>query len=1030
MMTAPTPQEQKTLSNNKDKKHLEINKEQTAEQIVKYLQQYYLEEQGWADRDDWYFCLTRLNKENKGKIDFYFTIKELKEEPQKIKIWIIENIEEYNLYHSIFIYQQAKRKAEFAIKESRVVFIDIDKQGHQPISIKEINKDIREIMQKWFTNREIHYSVIQSGRGIHIKIVLSQLLSEEEYKRLSLLTEIFRDSNFKVDNIYDFARIIRLPYSINQESKKQARIVYKTEETTKKEKFIELVNELEKLREARKNTEKEFDDDTVIDIDDDKLTEVARDVYLVIKDFYKQSTRHNLMFFTLSTIYKYSRITEEQLRFITEELISLLNDDEEKQRISIVKSIVKQEEFSGREKIATVSFFFTQDEQGNIIEDRRLSQFANANKLELEEAKEIIIKLKKDIIEVLKQKGYVYNKKFLGRVRISNKGRIVDVEVFRDSVTLAFYKRTDENELKLIGRENFIKARIILKEVTIKRNELKKTSEWLYTVKIISDFTTEEFKQASLKKIAEYLYGSPLVRMKSKQQIETILQAVFEILIRYYKIKITKLSETFEMNWDEEKKRYTHNAIEFWNETYSLSDTRNYHQMVSDDDIRKFLEILSEIQDINLFYTVSGTFISSYFNNELRMKPLLWVWSKEAGIGKSTLAELLTEKAFAIKKLSVQEVKSDFRIVKALSLGHFMIALDDVSKIDKNLRDFVKAYLTGVKSVTRGRADLSSLNIDLRATLMITSNNKLMVEDEAFKDRVIQIKLEDYVFETEETVDKIYELTEGVGYRIADLLVEYFRAKNQTFTDLVKESYKILKELNLNVHSRRLQLYAQVWAGLVILYDFAEAFGVEKLKEKLKYIAEHSTEIIEQIEAIQNDVSESVLYVDDIIEKLESATFIKRTDKGELLVTSTVLRMLRETNKLFEEIRSLKELETLINYKYKNIAKLKTVRINNKPVWGLLIDLTEVRTNKTDEEELVEEVYQLLKEVKNYDSISFDKFISLLLTRISVNDEEKVAEKVKELLLTKFRKNIELLGTEMSSLLNNSEVPVFKVKRI
>jgi len=95
--------------------------------------------------------------------------------------------------------------------------------------------------------------------------------------------------------------------------------------------------------------------------------------------------------------------------------------------------------------------------------------------------------------------------------------------------------------------------------------------------------------------------------------------------------------------------------------------------------------------------------------------------------------------------------------------------------------------------------------------------------------------------------------------------------------------------------------------------------------------------------------------------------------------------------------------------------------------------IEEATTIKTvDEDDLKEAIYQLLKELKSYPSISFDKFVNMLITRNNYSDEvkEEVISMTKELLLTKFRKNIELLGTEMSSLLDKEEVPVFKVKRI
>ena len=95
--------------------------------------------------------------------------------------------------------------------------------------------------------------------------------------------------------------------------------------------------------------------------------------------------------------------------------------------------------------------------------------------------------------------------------------------------------------------------------------------------------------------------------------------------------------------------------------------------------------------------------------------------------------------------------------------------------------------------------------------------------------------------------------------------------------------------------------------------------------------------------------------------------------------------------------------------------------------------IEEATTVKTvDEDELKEAIYQLLKELKGYNAVSFDKFVNMLIVRNNYSDEvkEEVISMTKELLLTKFRRNIELLGTEMSSLLDKEEVPVFKVKRI
>ncbi|WP_258083398.1 hypothetical protein [Thermococcus thermotolerans] len=1022
------------LNNNRSNEHLKIT-EKTAEEIVEYLRRYYIEEQGWGDREDWYIVLFR--RPEGGKQSFYFTIRELKEEPEKIKNWIMKNLEKYNIYHSIFIYKEKQRKEKYALKESRVTYIDLDKGEHQTITMKELNTKIAPLLEEKLKKRGIPYTVIHSGRGIHIKILLNTPLKEGEYKRLSALAELFEGTDCKADNIYDFARIIRIPWSINQESKQQAKIIYQTDETAKKEVIIKLIEELEEKKKAKTRTEKQYEEEEVVDLEEEKLDSIAKEIYLIIKDYYAIGTRHNLLFFTLATIYKYTRITEEQLYYITEELINLLSDEEYKQRMSIVKSITKKAEEEGRDKIATVSFFFIQNDKGELLEDRRLSQFASANKIELSEAKDVIIKLKNDIIELLKKHGQTYNRKFLGRVRISNKGRIMDVEVYRDSIALAWYKKNDEGD-QLVGREYFIKARIILKEVIVKRNDMKKTSEWLYTVKIQSEYTNEEFRQAPLRRIAEYLYGSPLVRMKSKQQIETILQAVFDILIRYYRIKITKVSEVFEVEWNEEKKKYTHNATEFYNETYSVSDVRNYQEKVSEEDIEKALEVFNRIRDDKLFAVVSGALFSSFFNNELRLKPLIWVWSKEPGLGKSTLMEFISEKLFAIKKLSIQEAKSNFRIVSALSLATLPIVLDDVSsrEIDNNLRDFIKSYLTGVKSISRGRADLSTVSIDLRATLFVTSNTRFVTNDEAFKDRIIQIKLSNeeekaYVFTDEETIDLIEEITGGTGYYMLDEVLSIMNQYKMTFSEYAKMYYKKMRDVLTDIHSRRLKLYSQIWQGLILLRVIAEKHNKMELVKRIDRVLENTANLIGEIESQQDDVSEMLIYVDDMLEKLENSSFIKKTEDGELIVTSSALKILRENNTLFEEIKSLRELERVINSKYNDVARVKTVRIKGKVIKALVVNLSKAtRMRGVDEEELREEVYQLLKELKNEKSISFDRFIALLLTRISVNDEEEVAERVKELLLTKFRRHIELMGTELSSVLKNSEVPVFKVKRI
>ncbi|WP_054840353.1 hypothetical protein [Thermococcus sp. JCM 11816] len=246
------------------------------------------------------------------------------------------------------------------------------------------------------------------------------------------------------------------------------------------------------------------------------------------------------------------------------------------------------------------------------------------------------------------------------------------IEVYRDKIQIATYKVTDDGQFTLVSREKLLNAKMELKEIVIKEDETG-MEEWRYTL-VVTDLKDGQrhtiVRKPPLNEVARWLAGTTLASVASKNTLESALQQILNILRDYYNIRKIYESESFKFYVDINSNKYTHNAAKFFNQVYSVEDTRDYRERITDDDVRKFLETLSAIKDDKIFFVSVGAMISALFNNEKNIKrPLIWLWSPAVSIGKSTLATLLTTKAWGIKKLSASEAESAFRMLKLLSVG-------------------------------------------------------------------------------------------------------------------------------------------------------------------------------------------------------------------------------------------------------------------------------------------------------------------------------------------------------------------------
>jgi len=1153
MTTALTTQAQQTPSiNNKGKEYLKINKkinkEQAVEQIIQYLRKYYLEEQAWSDKDEWLFEIRALKKDGKVK-RLIMSIKELKTAPTKLETFISKHYNDYNIYHTIFIFNPSlledKNKRltiEKSIKQSRVVFIDVDKEGHKIMTDEEIEETIKEVTEKLEKILEVKINVgaIYSGRGVHIKLLLNDYLNEEEYTKIP---DLLTNAEIIADNIYDFARIIRIPYTINQNSGKIAKVI-KEGSVIDKQYIVNVIKRIEEIKKIKVNTKQEeyFYN---IKINKEELSEISREIVEAIKPYYKVSTRQRLLLYSLSVVFVNTELDKETLTALFDEVYTRLVKeglDEERER-RIRKTIV-DELWKDRDKkrkkggIATTALFFTTKKSGNIDEDRFLTRFAEINNLSVEEAIKVIYSIRNKILDTLKKHSIVFEKfkvpeqtdeqteqQQVEEERQETKESKEDKEQTEEGDFITLKKLKKLYELKDVNYDivpKDIKYYIPIEQKTkmgrfIARKTIQESVKKLKTLEVwskgafvitydLKGYFKKQLGDKEIVKVWEWAKTQTVyegyidllevaydkdreiytftVRYKNKtyrhltvgdlaktlrlegntsdRNIKQYLSQVLYMLQDVKKLQEKELSSKFEVWWDSVEEKY-----KMVDEVDNILFTeQRIKKNLTVKETVQLIMVLNEINSDLHLWLLTGSIISSAFNKENEVRPLVWLYG-EKGLGKSTLSKIVN-KAFSLRMNTAESFRTPARVRELLHIGTVIVTVDDVDELNPEFYSFIKGATTGEKVSIKLTSEGKKEMFEVLSSVLVTSNNIFTTTDEALLVRVLNVRVEEQTFKSKEGALSVRSLTEGWAYPIINKLIDTLNKHNKRFIDLVDDEVIRLTELverglgmesGKDIDNRRIRIYAQIHTGVqafkawleekVTELEESNETGAEDMRiayeliDRFNSFEEKITEFIKELEEASNDVGEPILTVDEMIDVIKNSRFIYKTeDKSQVWLTRNNVKELRiRYPEFFSEVKTLKQLERIINSYYRGCAIYERKRHpeTNKLGRFLIINLDYIEKKKMKkeiiegkDELLVEEVYSLLKELKNYQSINFDDFIRTLLSRTTYPEElhKLVADKVKELLLTKFRSNIEVLGTEMSSLLENSEVPVFRVKRI
>jgi len=1132
-------QSQSFSHNNKNKNHLALTKE-NLEKIINYIKRYYLEEQGWADKEDWLFEVRALKD---GKVKrLIMSIKELKTDTNKLEAFINKYYTDYNIYHTIFIFspellddKNKRLTMNKSIKQSRVVFIDIDKPGHEVMTQDEIEETIKEVTQKLSEafGTEVDVGAISTGRGLHIKLLLDDYLNEEEYTKIP---DILNEAGINSDNIYDFARIIRLPYTVNQSSGKIAEVLKEGTVIDKQYivKVIKLIEEKKKVEVKNKPVEYIYN----IKINKEELDDIASEIVEAIKPYYKSGTRQRLLLYALSVVFVNTDFDKDSLTALFDKVYTKLVeqglDDERERRIrkTIVDELWKDKD-KKKEKggIATTSLFFVLDEKGRIKEDRFISRFAQINNLKIKEAIEVIYNIRKDIINTLKKHSLVFEKykvpseqttedtnketveqnegsdltssDFITLKQLQKLYEIEDVNYDIIPAQVKYYIPTEQKVRmgKFIARKTIQESINRLKTIEVwskgafvitydLEGYFKKLPDDTEIIKIWSWTKTETIYEGYIDllevaydkdrdmytftvsykgKTYRHLTVSDLTKTlrlegnTSDRNIKQYLSQVLYMLQDVKKLKEKELSSRFEVWYDNTEEKY-----KMVDEVDNiLFKEQKIKKKLTVKEITQLVRTLNEINsDIHL-WLITGSIISTSFNKENEVRPLMWFWG-EKGLGKSTLSKIVN-KAFALRMNTAESFRTPARVRELFNTGTVIITVDDVDELNSELYSFIKGATTGEKVSIRLTSEGKKEMFEVLSSVLVTSNNIFTSVDEALLVRVLNVKVEEQTFKSKEGALSVRSLPEGWAYPIINNLIEVLNTHKKRFIDIVEEEILRISELvetklgfetGKDIDNRRIRIYAQIHTGAQALKSWLEEkvleledspdVGTEDMRtihqliDRLNSFDDKLIEFIKELEESMNDVGEPILTVDEMLDIISTARFIYKTDdKSQAWLTRANIKELRmRYSEYFAEVKNLKQLEAIINSYYKGCTVYDRRRHPETGKQGrfLIINLEciekkrmkkQITEGKADD--LVEEVYQLLKELKNYKSINFDDFIEILFNRTSYPDDLKqvVADKVRELLLTKFRKHIEILGTEISQYYTQTtEVPIFRVKII
>jgi len=383
------------------KKHLTFQ----TKQAVLWLEEYYRPFYYNSITREGYFVIFTLPTINNYFIkikDFY----ENEDVKRKVAEIIRENIETQNIYYSMLVFKKPSeeqitnkimgdiifvgkgRSKENAMPFLRGLWFDFDL--HKPITDEELSK-IRQVVKEFEDLTGFKTTLIKSGGGVQVLILSDDLIempsllnkrdfdnlreqkgddyteddvkqiAEDNFKRMmSIISEGFKqrfeEIGLEVDidsSVWDFARVMRLPFSYNQKYDEPIPVVRLSFEENSKGsiiKFIDEIIESDIFKQGQAVIVRDYSEiDAQVELKG-KLRDVAPQLIDLIKEFdiYVEGTSRSAVTLYLAGMFrKYTDVTvEEALEFF-----------------DVLHSTFNVEGRKAREKIAEVRATFNKDKK-------------------------------------------------------------------------------------------------------------------------------------------------------------------------------------------------------------------------------------------------------------------------------------------------------------------------------------------------------------------------------------------------------------------------------------------------------------------------------------------------------------------------------------------------------------------------------------------------------------------------------------------------------------------------------------------
>ncbi len=868
-------------------KTLKKNFDENVERIIEYLQNYYRE---LYENDplfaNAYFFIS-IKKSDKWK-DYAFTLRELYTDPNKIEELISENIQDADIYHSVFIFKDKKRKKENIIYKTDTFVIDVEREDHSEMTEEEKIK-----ISNIFENLETH----DSGRGIHVVFKFEEVVNfvNEEYMKATYETlaelvdaKIEDFQNVHADmNATLLTQVVRIPYSINQKIKRETYIIQKA----KKKLSLELLEQLaEFIQEKIKRNKGMEDEEEVAFLDDEKLNEIAEYLADKLKDVYKKGRRHFLALSISAFLKKFTNLNEEQTKYIIKKIAEILGDTEIEDRLRAVEDTYKKD-------VSEISYYSILYDK---ITDAEITYVKNVFRDTINTF--AISKFKFKIYALLEKTVYKYKFVFMDNKKI----QIIEM------------KKNEEDEFVTVAKKEVTNLSFKIKRIKLVVDD--KTVERYFDVVFYSTDERYEFKDKTLIDIVKTLKEAGKLFI-SKTDAENVFARLFEKYKEKYKIKTEIIYKTLRVSRDE-------NTYVIENDPTHLENIIKNDINLDDINTKVVEKVLNNVKRDEHLIVLLNAMFQNYFRETDKTLSIITIFEGEKGLGKTTLARLFTTIAFVGEEGTQDTLASEFRTIELLSKQYNAILLDDASDIKTELVKILKAVVTGSYRIKRGRSNLKVDEYEVKSSIVITSN-EFNIFDDAFKDRLVILKVDDYTFKNTEIAEDLEFLElDGWGYVYLQKIIEYLNNQGLTLKDIIKKQKADIIELDLS--ERRKRMYAQIFAFTEIFSNIVEN---EELRERFKKILENKEKIINTLEAKQITTAEE-FERDAIIQLIETDkelkdTLIEREEDGKYVyyITSATIQKLKTTYKLNISFRKLSntldEKITTINYGGRTVKVIK-----------------------------------------------------------------------------------------------------------